>query len=155
MISVREQIVDALVAALNVEDDEIHPPDLPDAIRAPFDQVVLTESVPMSVGVDWLEDGEAPVGDDDGDLQQHELTVGVEVRAIGTETETAEVAADRAATWVVRALRGNRLGGLALYARVARTRKYNEREQSERPACRLLIEVLVRYASDASEFESN
>lgn len=151
MSTMREQIAEAIVTALNTSP----PTGVPTTVRSPFAQTELTADEPLKSELIWLEDVERPEGDDDGPLQEHELTVVIGARAIGSDGDIPETVLDPFAAWVVKALHGNRLNGLVNNMRVTRTAKTLSREQVMDSTAVLFIFVRVLYTSDAFDFESD
>lgn len=140
-MTIRDQIIEAIVAALNTS----RPGGIPEAKRSPYLQLKLDEENPTDISVYWMVDDERAEPDmNKAPLQDHEFFVGIDTRAIGDTTAIPERELDPIAEWITKTLNGNTLGGLVRYMRVARS-QIARSDEVERPACRMLVTMLVRY----------
>lgn len=152
MSSIRSQILDAIVTAWNTATPE----GVPTATRKRFRQVVLTDEAPVSAEVFFVSDEEEADSNDTGPASLHQMVVGVELRAVGSESEIPEDVLDPSAVWAVSVLNDNALDGLAQYMRVRATESGSlPPDEVSRPTGKLTIALLVRYVSAVNDFESN
>ena len=124
MSSVREQVLTAVMAALNTG----RPSGVPAAERT---RVIALEAgqLPSSVLVPRRESVEQR-GGRFGPLVERRLTVEIEHRAFGGSGVAVDQAADALLSWPVKALCGNTLGGLAAEIRESGTEwQYAEGEK--------------------------
>ena len=150
MSSVREQILDAVVTAWNTS----RPGGVPELVRAPFREIQLTDITPQDASVYWVTDEEKPDTEDTGPVQVHELLFGIELRAVGNDSQSPETLLDPSAVWAASALNDNRLGGLALFLRVAGSQMDRDNNH-HRPLGKLLVGMRCKYISAVNDFESN
>lgn len=144
MSSVREQVLDAMVAAWNTDT----PVGVPELRRAPFYQIDATA---VCADLYWLADEEQPDSRDQGQMQMHHLAAVIEGRAVGSLNDLPEVKLDPVYVWASRVFNDNRLGGLTDSLRVAGCEM--QRGGEEKPAAKVLIALSAKYTSRVSDAE--
>lgn len=149
MSTVREQVLEAIVTALNTS----RPTGVPEANRSRYLQVTPTPDAPKFMDVRFIEDDELPVPDTDDEsvLQLHHAQVVVDSYAIGIDGTTPEQEADKMAAWIAKALNRNRLGGLVTSLRVRKSIVLQP--VADRAYIRLRTGLLVKFTSRAMDAE--
>lgn len=145
MSSVREQILGAIVTAWNTDT----PSGVPDLVRSPFRQRLLNDGDPLAADLYWLQDEEDGTAGDP--LQMHELLVGIECRAVGSDAELPETLLDPLYTWAAKSLNDNRLGNFVHSCRIRGCEM--SRAAEHRPVGKMLIALQVKYQSRATDAE--
>jgi len=132
-LTVREQVVQAVMAALN---SDSRPADVPPCERVSF-SAATSGNVPKMM---LYPVKEAVTRINRGPLAQRTLTVRIDCRAASLAAESADALANSMVAWATQALSGSRLGGLAHdVAEVAV-------DWSFEPAEYLLVEVSLEFA---------
>lgn len=152
MASIREQIVDEIVATLNAGS--------PPVVAKRSYQFAVDLAVAKSIIVFPRVDSPESIGIVEAGVKptKRRLTVAVECRAKGTNTQRADEEVDALAVWVVKTLCGRRKGpgdaGGPLYHYMIEGDTEFELDQLDHAYCLATVNVTVQYQSRANDPET-
>lgn len=135
MSSIREQIIVAVVAALNVGS----PPAVTERTRLS----AIEDSGLPSIVVFPLDDTAEEIGGGGGPIVRSRLKLGFELRAKGTAIARADTAVDALYVWLIKKVAGNQLGGLAID--IVEGDTSFRFESGENPMCLATVDMTVVY----------